>query len=247
MRQTENKLLTFNYLKCIIIIVYNARVIQERVNNMKKIVSILLVLCTVFSFFACKKNNKEDVSEIEAIINNSDPTKIVTIVDYVNGDMTLNSSYITEKDTSDGEQRFEYSYQRMSIPGVDDSSSTVTTVSGVVYQAANGDKFGDTEAEVEAPAYLLYSLNINVNSLSSYTLSEDLKSFEALIPANRAKIVFGTDLSADGDIKLKITTNGEYLYSVYIEYVTHEVGATVVINTSYDYTDNNLELPGSDG
>ncbi len=207
---------------------------------MKKIISLLLVLCTVFTFFACKK--EKSVSGIAEIVNNSNPTKIVTKVDYVYGDITLKSSYVTEKDTKDGEQRFDFSYQRMAIPGVDDSSSYIKTVSGVVYQDTVGNRYGDTETEADAPAYLVYDMKLNESRFSSVTVSEDNKNFDAKLPASEAIRVFGTDLAAEGEITVKIQTNGEYLYSIYITYTAAETGAIVVINTSYDYTDINIDL-----
>ncbi len=206
---------------------------------MKKIISLLLVLCAVFALASCTSKR---VTEINDIVNNSDPTKVVTKVDYVYGDTTLKSSYITEKDIKDGEQRFEYSYQKMAVPGEDDPSSPIKTVYGTVYQDAAGVVTGDTFTADDAPGYLIYNFNLNSKRFNEVNVSRDLKTFEALIPAAEAIRVFGTDISAEGDITLKITTNGEYLYSVYVTYIASGTGATVVINTSYDYTDIAIDL-----
>ncbi len=208
---------------------------------MKKIISLILVLCSVFTMFACGKKNAS-VEQISEIINQSDPTKIVTVVNYTVGGKTYVGKYTTQKDLSNGKQQFDYEYQRKSVPGEDDPSSSVTTVSGTVYQNEAGERFGSDFTASSAPGYLPYSLNLAEKRFSSFTVSEDGKSLEAFIPSAEAIRVFGTEVSAEGDITLKITTNGEYLYSIQISYVAAGTGANVVINTSYDYANIKLNF-----
>lgn len=210
---------------------------------MKKIISMILVLCFAFALFSCNKNKDSEIDGIANIVNSSNPTKIVTIVNYNVGDTALVAEYITQKDSESGKSQFDYQYQRKAIPGQDElSNESIKTVSGTVYCDAEGNLSGSNFDAGSATGYLPYSLSINESRLSSYEFSEDGKILDAKVAASEAVRVFGSEISAEGDISLKITTNGTYLYNVEISYVAKDTGAAVSIRTSYDYAKISLEF-----
>jgi hypothetical protein len=203
---------------------------------MKKIISMVLVLCFAFALGSCGKKSGA-VDEIASIVNQSNPTKIVTIVNYTLGETTFVSEYITQKDIASGKSQFDYNYQRLAIPGEDEiSNSSIKNVTGTVYCDADGNLSGSSFNAGSATGYLPYSLSINAESFASFEIGDDGKTMSANISADKAEDVFGTPVSAEGDISLTVTTNGSYLYNVEINYVAAETGAVVSIRTSYDYT-----------
>ena len=210
---------------------------------MKKIICMVLVLCFVFALGSCGEGKGSEVDGVSSIVNRSNPTKIVTIVNYTLGEVTFVSEYITQKDTASGNSQFDYNYQRLAIPGEDEiSGSSIKNVSGTVYCDKNGKLSGSSFDAGSATGYLPYSLNINANRFSSYEMSEDGNTLSATVSASEAERVFGTPVNSDGDISLKVTTNGNYLYNIEIGYVAADTGAVVSIRTSYDYTKITLKF-----
>jgi hypothetical protein len=88
--------------------------------------------------------------------------------------------------------------------------------------------------------YLEYSLDLTKEKLSECTVSKDGKTLTAKVAASDAKRVFGTAISAEGDIDLTVVTSGTDLYSVSIRYTT-TTGALVTIETSYESLDITLD------
>ena len=208
---------------------------------MKKILCLVMVLIFAFSAFSCDKKIS-DVERIAGIINESNPTKLVTMVNYTVGDVTFVGKYTTQKDNVSGNSQFDYEYQRKAIPGVDAGTESIKTISGTVYQDANGNVYGDDFEQGSAYGYMPYSINLSENRLASYNLSEDGNTINATVSPDEAIRVFGTEVSAEGDISLKVVTSGEYLYNVEITYTAKDTGAVVVIKTSYDYTNVTVKL-----
>jgi hypothetical protein len=88
--------------------------------------------------------------------------------------------------------------------------------------------------------YLEYDLDLSAEKLASYTVSSDGKTLTAKVAAADAKRVFGTAVSAEGEIDLTVVTSGTDLYSVSIKYTT-TTGALVTIETSYESLDITLD------
>ena len=205
---------------------------------MKKIVCLLLVLVCSFAMFSCFNSGKSDVDTISKIVNESVATKIVTKVDYVPvDDEALSGVYTTSIDRNSGKSKFTFVYSRYAT--VEEMNGGHTkTVDGSVWYDANGQisrNEGDTWEPNLAPAYLPNSLDISEARFVSVALSEDGTDMTAEIAPKEAKRAFGTDISAEGNIVLKVETNGTYLYEISVTYTAKDTGALVTVVTSYDY------------
>ena len=208
---------------------------------MKAIISILalilsMALClTSCGLFGGGSNDAEQVAAISDIVNNAKPTRIITHVNYtVNGE-TLKGRYTTQYDREDNLGQFDFSYQRIAIPGESASSESIETIVGTVY-SKDGTSFSYDECATwqgGGLGYLEYSLDLSASKLASYEVSKDGKSITAVVARDNAKRVFGTDISASSDISLSVVTSGSDLYSVSISY-TSVSGANVSIETSYE-------------
>ena len=218
---------------------------------MKKIISLFLVVLCVFSMFSCAKDDGENnndqsgnsentvtaLDKVNGIIDDSLATRIVTHVDYTYGGETFKGRYTTQIDRASDKSQFDFSYQRLAIPGEDVSDSHIKTIAGTVYYK-NGEVSSNKGANWQTlgSGYLEFSLDFSENKLTSYEVSEDGNDITAKVSAENSMRVFGTEIAAEGDITVTVDTNGEYLYSVTISYTAKDTGATVVVNTTYDYS-----------
>lgn len=210
---------------------------------MKKFLCLLLTLALTFAFVSCngigKKNEESEgsVATISATINSSTPTQIVTKVDYiVEGEDTLTSSYVTEKDTANGVERFTFHTKRYAT--VEEMShESIKEIEGTVWKNADGSiksSTGDTWSKADAVGYLPEKLTITESVFKTYKMTDKGNDLTATIAAGDAERVFGVDIAAASDISIVIDTNGTYLYKVTVSYATAS-GATIIVTTSYDY------------
>ena len=186
------------------------------------------------------------VEEISDILNSSVPTKITTKVEYiVEGEKTLNSYYITSKDSESGVEKFEFRIERFAkieemLP------DNVKKIDGIVYKNADGSvksSSGDAWSAAEAVGYLPEKLALNENYFATYEIDESGNNLFAVVKADEIERVFGVEIAGISNVEVEVETNGKYLQFVTVTY-TAASGATVVINTSYEYsaitiTDNN--------
>ena len=228
---------------------------------MKKIICLLLALLCTFAMFSCNEdtppatdnndngNNQQapegnpELDNLIAVINSSKPTKIVTHTDYKYGDDVFKGRYTTYIDRANNKSQFDFSYQRMAVPGEDISDSHIMTIPGTVYY--KDGQVSDTEGALWSDpgyGYLELALSLSANKLDNITFSEDGEDMTATVSAENSIRVFGTAIAADGDITIEIDTNGKYLYTVKISYTAKDTGAIVAINTSYDYANVTLDF-----
>ena len=231
---------------------------------MKKILCLLLTFVLVFACVSCNKdkgddkndggdntnnnNNNNDandnandnvdyVAEIFATVNSSDPTQIVSKIDYTVGNKTFTSSYTTERDSQTGVERFEFHIKRYAtieelLPG------NVKELNGKVWKNADGSVInseGDAWSADDAVGFLSEMLDVKKEFFKSVELSDNNKDLSAVISAENSERVFGSQINASGDITLTIDTNGTYLYQITVKYTTAS-GALINIVTSYDYS-----------
>lgn len=215
---------------------------------MKKLICLLLAIVCVFSFVACAdKENPDDSTDsstdsvgkldaINEIISSSLPTTIVTHVKYAYEDETFGGNYVTEIDRANNKSQFNFTYERAAIPGEDAGNSYKKSVTGLV-QFKDGEvkRHEGADWQTLGQGYLELELSLSETKLKDIEFSEDGKSLTAKISAENTVRVFGSAISADGDVSLSIETNGEYLYNVSISYTAVDTGAAVTVNTSYEY------------
>jgi len=214
---------------------------------MKKFLLLLLSLTLVFScLVSCglKKNDNDNkidaekgtVEYVAAIVAQSLPTKIVTQTKYVSDDDVFEGFYETEIDRANKKTEFSFEYQRIAIPGEDISDGYKKTEKGLV-QFREGEvlRSEGSDWETLGEGYLNLSLSVVQSMLKTYTVSEDSFDLTSTVAVENTQRVFGSAINAEGDVTLDIDTNGKYLYSVKISYVSADTGALVEVNTSYEY------------
>ena len=218
---------------------------------MKKILALLLAVCCIFAVASCKDDSSEpagataeQVSAIANVINSSNPTSIVTITEYAYGEDVYKGMFETKIDKNPEKSVFTFSYARPAR--VEDASeSNTVTVAGTVYYNKGQVSVNDGDSWVAAGSgYVELDISLEASKLKSYTVSEDGGTLTATATAENAKRILGTTVSAEGDVTIVITTNSVYLYNVRVTYTAKDTGASVVIDTSYDYRVNTLEFPG---
>ena len=211
---------------------------------MKKIICLLLIFGCLFAMVSCKKNKKVDssVELIGKIVSESLATEIKTKTEYVIGEDNLTGKYTTQIDRERGNSKFDFEYTKFADIGSTDGR--FETFKGSVYFEANGNVSydGDTWEAVDATGYLPLAINVLESRFESFELSEDGTDLVAEVAPSEAKRTFGTDIAADGNIMLEIITDGKYLHEVKVTYTAAETGATVVIETTYDYMPISLKF-----
>lgn len=218
---------------------------------MKKFISLLLTLVLAFSCFAvltaCKGGEDEpadDSAKICDTVKTSSPTKIVTVVTYTDAKgEDLGGKYTTMIQGEDS--IFEYEYRRYRTPeeGVaDGSTEPIKTLTGKIYYkdhtySAEGDQW-DASTAVSADI----KLDLQLEYLTSPTVSEDGTTLTATLTSENATKVLGTDLAAQGEISITVVTNGTNLTGIVLSCTT-KTGAEVIVRTSYSYNPIELEFP----
>ena len=222
---------------------------------MKKIVCLLLVITCLFAVCACDngggngtgtgsnqgQGGSEVVKSIPEIISSSKPATVTTQISYQGEDL-LSGNYITKTDGTNSV--FEYEYQRYATIA-EMSDSRIKTVSGRVYYRDGEVSTTEGEEWVSSDVNQIVEFNLRIDeaNFETYELSNGDKTLNGTIKAEKSERVLGSAISAEGDIAIEIITNGVYLYYVNISY-TSANGATVSINTSYDYSPVVVEIPG---
>ena len=217
---------------------------------MKKILCLLLTLVLSFGIVSCKKDKGNDddgantnvgnqVNAVESVaktIASSNPTQIVTKIDYTEaGADTLTSSYTTERDDKNGIEKFDFHIVRYSMNFNDPEG--LKKINGTVWKNEDGsiiNSEGDTWSASDAVGYLAEKINLKESYLKSYESSDNGNDITAYVTVENSERVFGAKIAAKGDIKIVIDTNGTYLYNVTVTYIAAS-DAVVNIVTSYDY------------
>jgi uncharacterized lipoprotein YehR (DUF1307 family) len=200
---------------------------------MKKIICLLLAVICVVGLVSCGEK-----APVDEIIEKSDPTKITTMVSYI-GEDTLNGTYVNEIDGN--KSKFTYEFERRALVS-EMNDGKIKTVSGAIYYKDGkiSKNEGDSWEEVATGAGN-YKLNLAKENFKSYEYTEDGNSVNAVLAEDKAQDVLGVAIDTDGDITVKITTNGTYLYGVDISYTSAD-GASVTIRTSYTYSPVTLDF-----
>ena len=211
---------------------------------MKKIICLFLVLVCALACVSCDKGGETPIigkkgtfETVKETVNTSLPTKIVTRTEYVGKD-TLTAMYVTKIDRTSGKSQFEFNYQKYAeveelLP------DAIKSISGTVYYGADGtvtSSTGETWDPKDTLTYLPENLNLEEIGFKTYEIVDNGNDLKGYIASSDSKRIFGSKIDADGDIAIEIDTNGVYLYNIKITYTAKDTGATVVVNTSYDYS-----------
>ena len=213
---------------------------------MKKSLSLILVLTLcigcVFAMAACGKEEQKSIYDLAAELA---PTKTVTFVDYkaANGD-ELGGEYILECDGDDSIFTYTYDRYRTAEEAIADGvAEPIKTFTGAVY-CKDGKYSGDGVNWGSSPVATEIKLNLVADKLTGAVISEDGKTLTATLTAENAVAVLGTDLAAEGELAITVTSNGTYLTGITV-LCTTKLGAKVRISTSYSYNKLMLVFPES--
>jgi hypothetical protein len=222
-----------------------------QVIKMKRILGLVLVLALalscVFVFAACKKDEPAptNTKTIYDLVASANPTKTVTLTDYVKGDAEYHGEFIMSVEGNNSIFEFNYERPKTIEEGAEDGILDPTkVVNGVIYFkdgkfSEDGDKW-----TAEAPATTLFSFDLKAEYLTGATVTDNGKTLTAEMTAENAIKVLGTDLKPQGNVKITVNSNGVNLSRVILEYVTAD-GASVRIDTTYTYNNIVLEFPGA--
>ena len=215
---------------------------------MKKLVSILLLLGLCLGVLASCGPDEEVIGfdVFNAFNEEYAPTTIKTVVDYVYTDadgvsQNLSGSYetIIEGDKS----VLTFSYEKLATIEEMVSGSRFVTVSGNIYKSGNQvSSDGDTWEDATALPGSNFTISLKPEYFASYQLSNDDNTLCGVVNASNVKDVFGTAVSADGDITLTVNGNGERITGIEVSYKTAS-GANVIIRTSYTYSPVTVTIP----
>ena len=198
---------------------------------MKKIVCLILALACVFSLASCTRDAKKFIE----LVNASEPTKIITITSFNDGERTLPGKFETTIDGSNFE--LIYSYQRYTVPGENnDPEAFLTSEEGTVYYK-DGKYSTDGENWItETPDAVTQQVKFafDAKNLGDYTISKDGKTLTTSVTSEQAEAMLGINVNATETVDITIQHDGTYLRSIQVYYTTENAEA-VTISTSYSY------------
>ncbi|MBQ8372334.1 MAG: hypothetical protein IJX38_05320 [Clostridia bacterium] len=188
------------------------------------------------------------VSDVCGLVASAAPTKVVTKATIVaaNGD-DLSSSLITEIEGSNSISTYTYKYYPTPAESLENGSfDRIATKTDVIYYK-NGlySVDGGASWEAAAPSALSVKFDLDEAYLTGAQLDDDGTVLTATVNSENAVNIFGTDMEAESDIAITVTTNGVNLYMVELSYTTAS-GATVEIQTTYTYQPISLEFPSAE-
>lgn len=209
---------------------------------MKKIICLLLLSVLAFSLIACGDSRAD---EILAAVENSEPTKIVTIVNYVKEneglpDVSLNSQYTIELDGDNSIAT--YRAERLASPTDTDADGPIKTVEGTLYYKDGKYSLDGEEWGAQPPYQSAKALALKLDKADSHEVSADGTTLTVKLSGENAADALGTDLKPVGTVTVEIVTVGEHVTRIFVSYTT-ESGARVEINTSYSYNKLTLTFP----
>ena len=209
---------------------------------MKKIICLLLLSVLACSLIACGDSRAD---EILAAVENSEPTKIVTIVNYVKEneglpDVSLNSQYTIELDGDNSIAA--YRAERLASPTDTDADGPIKTVEGTLYYKDGKYSLDGEEWGAQPPYQSAKALALKLDKADSHEVSADGTTLTVKLSGENAADALGTDLKPVGTVTVEIVTVGEHVTRIFVSYTT-ESGARVEINTSYSYNKLTLTFP----
>ncbi len=209
---------------------------------MKKIVSLLLALISVFVFVSCGEEKTTPAEEFIKVVNSSVPTKITTQTTYSvsKSEITFRGRYETILYGSDFEM--SYKYEDFADPSTaTDPEAYMQTHEGTVYYhdglySTDGENWAASAPSVTT---MQVKLELDPKNLGEFTISRDGKTLTTVISAEDAKEILGITIGVTEDgVKLTIGHDGQNLRSIKVSYST-ENASVVSLDTSYSYESEN--------
>jgi hypothetical protein len=178
---------------------------KERMNTMKKIISLLLILCCFTMLFACTEdpadnngdnnndNNAVTVADFNAAIANTKPT-LTIITGKITSDLGVLNSKFEIAYNEDGSAVINCTYEKFN--NIEDSTDVKTEYTATIVRNADGTYVGaegvDTSAVTAGTA-----IDLTKIADSAVTINEKGDTLTATVVKADTEKVFGSAISAD--------------------------------------------------
>ena len=213
---------------------------------MKRIVALLIALTLVFALVSCG-DEVTGLDTVNSIYENSEPTKVVTVMTQNVGSMQLTGTYTLTVGQIDGKSATSYVAEYQEFDTVENNTGEyvngplVTVVESKEYVEGRGLRVNggrwDTNGDNFAPEKGSWELVLTEELVGEYTFEDNV--FTCVLTAENANTVFGGSTEFDSDVELSITTNGVEITGVSFSYVIDSKGdypeIKVTVQTAYTY------------
>ena len=205
--------------------------------EMKKIISLLLAIICVFTLFSC--GDESPIDGFTKIVSSSEPTKIITLTSYNDGDNLLTGSYETQFYGADF--MMVYNYQSYAVPAPDaNPDEFIANYEGKIYYHEglySVDEGATWTTGTPNESAMQVKFDLGAVELKDFTISKDKKTLTATVSAEEAEKILGVKVASTEDgVKIEVVHDGKNLRQIRVSYST-ENATLVSLETSYSYSE----------
>ena len=214
--------------------------------KMKKIISLLLAIICMFALFSC--GDDSSVDSFAKIVSSSEPTKIITLTSYNDGDNVLTGSYETQIYGADFMMVYDYESYQVPAPGANPDDFIAHRVGKIYYHeglySIDEGKTWNTGTPNESAMQVKFDLG--AVELKDYKISKDKKTLDITVSSEEAEKILGIKVSATEDgVQIQVVHDGKNLRQIRVSYST-ENATLVSLETSYSYREVTSPFASSD-
>ncbi len=218
---------------------------------MKKIISTVLVLACVFTFFSCGGNGstKAALKDINDMYNAISPSMVETETTRNFGNYSLVNKGTLKVGTAGAAKVAVYEYSNQQLRDIESGSGSeildfIETVTGIkeyheeLGYRENGGKW-DEEGEDFTPETGAIALNLTEDTVQDFKYDEENKTYSFSVLAADTEAVFGKEI--ESDVAVTITRTAADIVGLTLSYTVQskskdhpEIQITVKASYSYD-------------
>ena len=209
---------------------------------MKKILAVLLIVCALFSFASCKKDNggtanttSDDVARFSKMLAVSVPTSSDVLVTQVVNDVIINNNFSIKTGTVSGLKAAVYTNKVTTLGSVEDrelemfreKEETIWYLEGYGTSTSQGKRW-TADGKDFSPVEGSLAIDLKSNYIKSYNYSKDgaIETLVVVMTAANATKALSNFLDSNQKIKhevtVTITAAAERVSSITISYVIPE-------------------------
>ena len=205
--------------------------------KMKRIISLLLAIICVFTLFSCGEDSP--VTAFTKIVSSSEPTKIITLTSYNDGDNVLLGSYETQFYGSEFMMLYDYEAYQVPAPGANPDDYIAHRNGKIYYRDGlySTDEGNTWNTGTPSESAMQVKFDLNAVELKDYNVSKDKKTLDVTVTAEEAEKILGIEISATEDgVQIQVVHDGKNLRQIRVSYAT-ENATLVSLETSYSYSE----------
>lgn len=205
--------------------------------KMKKIISLLLAIICMFALFSC--GDESPVGAFTKIVASSEPTKIITLTSYNDGENVLTGSYETQFYGSDFMMLYSYESYQIPAPGANPGDYIAHREGKIYYRDGlySVDEGANWTTGTPSENAMQVKFDLDAVKLKDYKISKDKKTLEVIVSAEEAEKILGIKVSATEDgVNIQVVHDGKNLRQIRVSYST-ENATLVSLETSYSYSE----------